>query len=102
MTDIRLERVADWLTQHPAPIHLRDVAAWTELVAAELGNESFPSLLALLADGDAEQQYQAMAAARVLGAEVWADGREPDQVWRVTLPGEQHVRHIRPRQQLAG
>lgn len=98
----RLELVAEWLTQHPAPIHQRDVPAWSELVKAELGTGSFPPLLALLADGDPEAQYQAMAAARVLGAEVWADGEEPNQVWLVTLPGEQRVRRIRPREQLAG
>jgi hypothetical protein len=54
----------------------------------------------LLAHGDLEQQYQAMAAARVLGAEVWANGREPDLTWLVTLPGEDCQRNIRPDQQL--
>lgn len=44
-----------------------------------------------------------MAAARALGAEVWAIGSEPDQEWRVTLPGDalrtiRPRRHARPRQ----
>jgi hypothetical protein len=59
-------------------------------------------LVDLLADGDLEQQYQAAAAARVLGAEVWAEGEEPDMMWLVRLPSERRPREIRPAQQLLG
>jgi hypothetical protein len=40
-----------------------------------------------------------MAAARVLGAEVWATDREPNLAWKVTLPGARKAKVIRPRRQ---
>lgn len=96
------KHVADWLAAHPAPIHKAEVPAWSERVRAELGGEALAELLELLARGDLEQQYQAVAAARALGAEVWADGQEPDLKWLVRLPGESRQRELRPVQQLAG
>jgi hypothetical protein len=94
------KHAADWLLAHPAPIHIPDVPAWSERVRAELGPAALDELVDLLAHGDLEQQYQAVAAARVLGAEVWANGTEPDLTWLVTLPGEGRQRNIRPDQHL--
>lgn len=103
MTTTRTTKhAADWLAAHPAPIHTSEVPAWTERVNAELGTSALLELVALLAQGDLEQQYQALAAARVLGAEVWAEGEEPEMRWLVRLPGEARRRQLRPKQQLAG
>lgn len=93
--------VAQWLMANPAPIHLGEVDAWTARVRAELGAASVERLLELLRRGDLEAQYQAMAAARALGVEVWAEGQAPDAAWSVTLPDGSHL-EIRPEQQLAG
>ena len=102
MSTTHAKKVADWLAAHPAPIHTSAVAAWSERVRSELGETALRDLVELLAGGDVEQQYQAMAAARVLGAEVWAAGKEPDIVWLVKLPHDTRQRTIRPAQQLAG
>jgi len=103
MTTTRTTKhVADWLAAHAAPIHKSEVPAWSERVQSELGEEAFGDLVELLAHGDLEQQYQAVAAARVLGAEVWAGGEEPDAVWLVKLPHDESERTIRPVQKLAG
>src|SRR5437016_371756 len=103
MTTTRTSKhVADWLAAHPAPIHTPEVPAWSDRVKAELGEAALAELVELLAHGDLEQQYQAVAAARVLGAEVWADGDEPDAVWLVKLPRDDHQRRVHPAQQLAG
>lgn len=103
MTTTRTTKhVADWLAAHPAPIHKSEVPAWSERVRSELGEEALADLVELLAHGDLEQQYQAVAAARVLGAEVWAEGEEPDAVWLVKLPHDERERAIHPVQQLAG
>jgi HEAT repeat protein len=96
------KHAADWLAAHPAPIHKSDVPAWSGRVKAELGEEALSELVELLADGDLEEQYQAVAAARVLGAEIWADGEEPELAWLVKLPGEDDQRRVYPSQQLAG
>jgi hypothetical protein len=96
------KHAAIWLATNPAPIHPGDVAPWSERVQAELGQAALDELIELLAHGDLEQQYQAVAAARVLGAEVWADGKEPEMSWLVKLPGERRQPRIRPVQQLAG
>lgn len=94
--------VADWLVAHPAPIHRSELAAWMERVRTDLGDEGIPDLMELLAEGDLEVQYQAVAAARALGAEVWAAGEEPDVVWLVDLPSDERRRTIHPKQQLPG
>src|SRR2546421_7424593 len=96
------KHAAEWLAAHPAPIHTAEVPAWADRVRGELGEGALGELVELLARGDLEQQYQAVAAARVLGAEVWAEGEEPELTWLVTLPGEARPRAIRPAQQLAG
>lgn len=31
----------------------------------------------------------------MLGADIWAEGEEPDAVWLVTLPGDKSTRKIR-------
>jgi hypothetical protein len=93
--------VAEWLVANPAPIHASELPAWADRVQTELGPPALGDLMHLLEYGDLEQQYQAMAAARVLGVDVWADGREPDLTWLVSVPGEDEKRRIRPVQQLA-
>ena len=95
------KRVAEWLAAHPAPIHTAEIPAWSDRVRDELGDRALGDLVELLAHGDLEQQYQAVAAARQLGAEVWAEGREPELRFRIKLPNESE-RVIRPTQQLAG
>jgi hypothetical protein len=103
MTTTRTTKhVADWLAAHPAPIHKSEVLPWSERVRLELGRHALGEVLELLAHGDLEQQYQAVAAGRALGAEVWAEGEEPDAVWLVKLPGDERRRTIHPVQQLAG
>lgn len=103
MTTTRTTKhAAEWLAAHPAPIHTPDVSAWSDRVRAELGESAFGQLIELLAHGDLEQQYQAVAAARVLGAEVWAEGDEPELTWLVRLPGEDRRREVRPDEQLTG
>jgi len=101
MSTTHAKQVADWLACHPAPIHKAEVPAWSERVKTELGESALSDLVDLLAHGDLEQQYQAVAAARVLGAEVWAEGEEPTMSWSVTLPGEPQPRSVRPMHQLA-
>ena len=53
-----------------------------------------------VADGDLEQQYQAMAAARALGADVSAEGYDPDLTWVVKLSGWDHAIQVTPKHQL--
>ena len=96
------KRVAEWLAVNFAPAHTADVPAWSERVRNELGEGALPDLVELLAHGDLEQQYQAVAAARQLGAEVWAEGKEPELRFRIKLPGDSRERVIRPSQQLTG
>ena len=96
------KQAADWLAEHPAPIHTADVGTWSDRVKTELGDDALGELVELLAHGDLEQQYQALAAARVLGADVCPEGDEPDMTWLIRLPGEDHQRAVRPVQQLAG
>jgi hypothetical protein len=93
---------ADWLAKNPAPIHASKVPDWAARVQAELGESRLDEIVELLARGDLEQQYQAVAAARVLGAEVWADGEDPNLTWLVTLPMETLERRVRPAHRLAG
>jgi hypothetical protein len=97
----RDENVARWIAGHPVPIHRADAAVWSERVRSELGDGALSELLELLAHGDLEQQYQAVAAVRALGAEVWADGTEPEMTWLIRLPGETDERRLRPEHQLA-
>ena len=54
----------------------------------------------LLSDGDPELQYQAMAAARALGAEVCAETVDPELSWSVRLPGESSSQLIRSKKQV--
>lgn len=102
MSTTHAKRVADWLAAHPAPVHKADISAWGDQVRSELGDAVLEDLIGLLADGDLEQQYQAMAAARVLGADVWAEGEDTDMVWLVKLPHDKRQHRIRPGQRLAG
>lgn len=93
---IHVEDVADFLAACPPPVHSSDVEAWRLRVEAELGRGALPGLIELLEIGSPAEQDAAMATARVLGAEVWAVGAEPELEWQVTLPGEA-LRMIRPR-----
>lgn len=100
---MHVEDVADFLAACPPPVHTSDVEAWRRRVEAELGRGGLPGLVELLEIGSPAEQDAAMAAARVLGAEVWAVGAEPGLEWRVTLPGGpprtiRPRRHARPRQ----
>jgi hypothetical protein len=101
MSTTHAKKVADWLAAHPAPIHRSELSAWGDRVRSELSDAALEDLVDLLAHGDLEQQYQALAAARVLGAEVWAEGHEPEVRWLVRLPGETSEREVRPEHQLA-
>lgn len=73
-----------WLERNPAPIRTSDMAAWSARVCEELTVAALPELLQLLEHGDDEQQYQAVAASRALGAEVWATG--DGRTYEVTRP----------------
>lgn len=100
---MHVEDIADFLVACPPPVHTTEVEAWRRSVEAGLGRGAFPGLVELLEIGSPAEQDAAMAAARALGAEVWAVGSEPDLEWRVTLPGEaprtiRPRRHARPRQ----
>src|SRR5207253_955446 len=63
-----------------------DLPAWEERVRRELGTGALLALVELLEIGSPGEQYGAMAAARILGAEVWATDREPNLAWTVTFP----------------
>ena len=102
VTPLSTEAVARWLALHPAPIHTRTLPQWQDEVRSELGGSSLDALVELLADGDPEQQYQAMAAARTLGAEVFAEGSETQMTWKIKLPKQRRFRRIVPRRQLPG
>ena len=100
---MHVEDVADFLAVCPPPVHTADVEAWRRQVETELGPAALAGLLELLEIGSPGEQDAAMAVARVLGAEVWAVGSEPDLAWQVTLPGQpprtiHPRRHARPRQ----
>lgn len=101
MSTTHAKKVADWLAAHPASIHTSEVAAWSECVKSELGQAALEAIVELLSHGDLEQQYQAVAAARALGAEVWAEGVEPEMTWLIRIPGEVRERYLRPQHQLA-
>lgn len=100
---MHVEEIADFLAASPPPVHTSDVEEWRRQVETELGRGALPGLVELLEIGSPAEQDGAMAAARLLGAEVWAVGSEPDMEWRVTLPREaprtiRPRRHARPRQ----
>ncbi len=99
VTTSSTQAVAQWLAQHPAPIHTQALPQWQHAVRSELGGTALDALVELLADGDLELQYQAMAAARTLGAEVYAEGQEPLCGWKVKLPKQHRYRRIVPREQ---
>lgn len=94
-----VEAVANFLLADPPPVHRREIPGWEERVRTELGAAALPALVELLEIGSPAEQYAAMAAARVLGAEVWATDREPNLAWKVTLPGAEAAEVIRPRRQ---
>jgi hypothetical protein len=91
--------VANFLVAYSPPVRRSEVAAWEEHVRAELGAGALSPLVELLEIGSPGEQYAAMAAARALGAEVWATEREPNLAWKVTLPGARAAKLIRPRRQ---
>jgi hypothetical protein len=94
-----VEAAANFLVADPPPVRRSDLPAWEERVRTELGTGALPALVELLEIGSPGEQYAAMAAARVLGAEVWATDREPNLAWKVTLPGARKAKIIRPRRQ---
>lgn len=73
-----------WLQRNPAPVRSSEMAAWSVRVCEELTVAALPELMRLLEHGDDEQQYQAVAASRALGAEVWATG--DGRTYEVTQP----------------
>jgi hypothetical protein len=91
--------MANFLVAYPPPVRRPDLPAWEERVRKELGADALPALVELLEIGSPSEEYAAMAAARVLGAEVWATDREPNLAWKVTLPGSRAASLIRPRRQ---
>jgi hypothetical protein len=100
MSSSSADEVSGWLMQHPAPAHRRDIPEWQARVRSKLGTDALEALIELLTNGNLEEQYQAMAAARSLGAEVSAEGYDPNLTWVVKLPGWDHARQITPQQQL--
>ena len=100
MKALSLSQVERWLEEHSAPVHHDQLEAWSGRVTRELGEAALPELVRLLSDGDPELQYQAMAAARALGAEVWAETVDPEFCWSVRLPGEISPRLIPSRKQV--
>jgi hypothetical protein len=103
LVPMHVEDVADFFVTCPPPVRNSDVAAWRHQVEVELGPAALPGLVELLEIGSPAEQDAAMATARVLGAEVWAVGSEPDLAWSVTLPGDATKtihprRHAKPRQ----
>jgi hypothetical protein len=99
MTTTNVELLAEWLAANPAPIHTTEVAAWSARVQSQLGPSALTDLMHLLVSGDDEQQYQATAAARALGAEVWT---QDDNTWLVRLPGEHDERRLATRSDSGG
>jgi hypothetical protein len=95
----QLEAVANFLVAHPPPVRPSDVTGWREKVWSDLGRQALPSLVELLEIGSPGEQYAAMAAARALGAEVWATDREPNLSWEITLPGGSDPVLVHPRRQ---
>jgi len=100
MKALSASQVSRWLEENPAPIHRDQLKPWSKRVTRELGRATLPKLVRLLSDGDPELQYQAMAAARALGAEVWAETVDPELCWSVRLPGEISPRLIPSRKQV--
>ena len=96
---VDVEAVANFLVAYPPPVRRPEVAFWEDRVRTELGAGALSGLVELLEIGAPGEQYAAMAAARVLGAEVWATDPEPNLAWTVTLPGSRTARVIRPRRQ---
>lgn len=94
-----VEGVANFLFADPPPVRRPDLPAWEDRVRTELGAAALSALVELLEIGSPGEQDAAMAAARVLGAEVWATDREPNLAWKVTLPGAPRAKVIRPRRQ---
>lgn len=69
-----VSEVSQWLRTNSAPIRSAAVPAWRELVRVELGIAALPALFELLEHGDDEEQYQAMAASRMMDGVTDAEG----------------------------
>jgi hypothetical protein len=95
----QLEAVANFLLAHPPPVHRSAMTAWHERVCSDLGVQGLPALVELLEIASPGEQYAAMAAARALGAEVWATDREPHLSWEIRLPGAADSFVVHPRRQ---
>jgi hypothetical protein len=95
----QVEAVANFLVAYPPPVRRAEMANWQARVRSDLGPMALPPLIELLEIGSPGEQYAAMAAARALGAEVWATDREPNLSWEVTLPGAADRVVVHPRRQ---
>jgi hypothetical protein len=95
----QVEAVANFLVAYPPPVRRAEVPGWQAKVCSDLGPQALPALVELLEIGAPGEQYAAMAAARALGAEVWATDREPNLSWEVTLPGAADPVVVHPRRQ---
>ena len=71
-------KASNFLVADPPPVRRSDLPAWEERVRTEMGAAALPADIELLEIGSPAEQYAAMAAARVLGAEVWATDPEPN------------------------
>jgi hypothetical protein len=96
---LQVEAVANFLVAYPPPVRRAEVPVWQAKVCSELGPQALPPLVELLEIGAPGEQYAAMAAARPLGAEVWATDREPNLSWEITLPGAADPLVVHPRRQ---
>jgi hypothetical protein len=70
-----------------------EIENWKQLVRRKLAKTTLPGLLDLILAGNDEEQYQAVAAARTLGAQIWA-AEDDLSAWTVKLPGARRSRRL--------
>lgn len=82
-----------WLMENFVPSGKTALAGWKQLVRRQLAPSTLPGLIRLVVGGNDEERYQAAAAARTLGAEIWA-ADDDLAAWDVKLPGQRRSRRI--------
>lgn len=90
------EVLSRWLMENFVPSGKTEIECWKQLVRRELAESTLPGLLELILAGNDEEQYQAVAAARTLGAEICA-AEDDLSAWAVKLPGQNRTRRLTAR-----
>jgi hypothetical protein len=80
-----------WLMDNFVPSGKAEIESWKQLVRRTLATSTLPGLVDLVLAGNDEEQYQAVAAAWTLGAQIWA-AEDDLAVWTVKLPGKRRAR----------